>query len=135
MAPASSTPWRKGGGPRNTSPVFWQRTAPPSRIRRRCAGGLGPEFYAGFFSPDPTDPNTCRVLWEELPTVSAGDRDRLELPLTLAEFEEALCHMPTHKSPGMDGLTVEFHCVFWDFLGPDLVTVWSESLQSGVLPL
>ncbi|CAM2118743.1 unnamed protein product [Caretta caretta] len=43
--------------------------------------------------------------------------------------------MPTIKSPGMDGLTVEFYCVFWDILGPDLVTVRGESLQSGVLPL
>ncbi|CAM2098369.1 unnamed protein product [Caretta caretta] len=35
----------------------------------------------------------------------------------------------------MEGLTVEFYCLFWDVLGPDLVTVWAESLQSGVLPL
>ncbi|CAM2112541.1 unnamed protein product [Caretta caretta] len=67
--------------------------------------------------------------------VSASDRDRLELPLTLAEFSEALHRMPTKKSPGMDGLTVEFYHLFWDVLGPDLVTVWAESLQSGVLPL
>ncbi|KAG6930803.1 hypothetical protein G0U57_002896, partial [Chelydra serpentina] len=82
-----------------------------------------------------TDPNACRVLWDELPTVSAGDRDRLELPLTLAEFSEAFRRMPTNKSPGVDGLTVEFYRVFWDVLGPDLVTVWAESLESGVLPL
>ncbi|CAM2119537.1 unnamed protein product [Caretta caretta] len=43
--------------------------------------------------------------------------------------------MPTNKSPGMDGLTVEFYRVFWDALGSDLVTIWAESLQSGVLPL
>ncbi|CAM2098171.1 unnamed protein product [Caretta caretta] len=43
--------------------------------------------------------------------------------------------MPTNKSPGMDGLTVEFYRAFWDILGPDLVIVWAESLQSGVLPL
>ncbi|CAM2098769.1 unnamed protein product [Caretta caretta] len=43
--------------------------------------------------------------------------------------------MPTNKSPGMDGLTVEFYCVFWDVLSPDLVTIWAESLQSGVFPL
>ncbi|CAM2096997.1 unnamed protein product [Caretta caretta] len=35
----------------------------------------------------------------------------------------------------MDGLTVEFYHLFWDILGPDLVTVWAESLQSRVLPL
>ncbi|CAM2116010.1 unnamed protein product [Caretta caretta] len=76
-----------------------------------------------------------RVLWEELPTVSVSDQDWLELPLTLAEFSEALCRMPTNKSPGMDGLTVEFYRVFWDVLGPDLVTAWAESLQSGILSL
>ncbi|CAM2106011.1 unnamed protein product [Caretta caretta] len=43
--------------------------------------------------------------------------------------------MPTNKSPGTDGLTVEFYRVSWDVLGPDLVTVWAKSLQSGVLPL
>ncbi|CAM2100967.1 unnamed protein product [Caretta caretta] len=97
--------------------------------------GRARDFYTSLFSPDPTDPDACGVLWEELPTVSVGDRDRLELPLTLAEFSEALRRMPTNKSPGMDGLTVEFYRAFWDILGPDLVTVWAESLQSGVLPL
>ncbi|CAM2106800.1 unnamed protein product [Caretta caretta] len=92
-------------------------------------------FYASLFSPDPTDPNACTVLWEELPTVSVDNRDRLELPLPLAEFSEAHSHMPTNKSPGMEGLTMKFYRVFWDVLGPDLVTIWAESLESGVLPL
>ncbi|CAM2106671.1 unnamed protein product [Caretta caretta] len=35
----------------------------------------------------------------------------------------------------MDGLTVEIYRMFWDVLSPDLVIVWAESLQSGVLPL
>ncbi|CAM5144299.1 unnamed protein product [Natator depressus] len=43
--------------------------------------------------------------------------------------------MPTNKSPSMDGLTMEFYRAFWDILGPDLATVWAESLQGGVLPL
>ncbi|CAM2098572.1 unnamed protein product [Caretta caretta] len=97
--------------------------------------GRARDFYTSLLSPDPTDPGTCRVLWKELPTVSMGDRDQLELPLTLAEFSEALHRMPTNKSPGMDGPTVEFYRAFWDILGPDLATVWAESLQSGVLPL
>ncbi|CAM5093569.1 unnamed protein product [Eretmochelys imbricata] len=97
--------------------------------------GRARNFYTSLFSLDPTDPDACRVLWEELPTVRVGDRDRLELPLTLAEFLEALRRMPTNKSPGMDGLTVEFYCAFWDILGPDLATVWAKSFQDGVLPL
>ncbi|CAM2106407.1 unnamed protein product [Caretta caretta] len=106
---------------------------PLTDLEEMC--GRARDFYISLFSPDPTDPGACRVLWEELPMVSVGDRDRLELPLTLAEFLEALHHMPTNKSLGMDGLTVEFYRAFWDILGPDLVTVWAESLQSGVLPL
>ncbi|CAM2099406.1 unnamed protein product [Caretta caretta] len=97
--------------------------------------GRARTFYTSLFSPDLTDPSACRVLWEEFPKVSASDRDRLEMPLALAEFLEALRRMPTNKSPGMDRLTMEFYHVFWDVLGPDLVTVWAESLQSGVLPL
>ncbi|CAM4560367.1 unnamed protein product [Caretta caretta] len=97
--------------------------------------GRACDFYTSLFSPDPTDPGACGVLWEELPTVSVGNRDQLELPLTLAEFSEALRRMPTNKSQGMDRLTVEFYHTFWDILGPDLATVWAESLQGGVLPL
>uniref|UniRef100_A0A674IM21 Reverse transcriptase domain-containing protein n=1 Tax=Terrapene triunguis TaxID=2587831 RepID=A0A674IM21_9SAUR len=54
---------------------------------------------------------------------------------TLGPERLSLRRMPTNKSPGMDGLTVEFYRVFWDVLGPDLVTVWAKSLQGGVLPL
>ncbi|CAM2105621.1 unnamed protein product [Caretta caretta] len=97
--------------------------------------GRARDFYTSLFSPDPTDPGACKVLWEELPVGRVGDRDRLELPFTLAKFSEALHRMPTNKSQGMDGLTVEFYRAFWDILGPDLATVWAESLQGGVLPL
>ncbi|CAM2105791.1 unnamed protein product [Caretta caretta] len=53
----------------------------------------------------------------------------------VGKFLDPLCLMPTNKSPGMDRLTVEFYRVFWDVLGPDLVTIWAKSLKSGVLPL
>ncbi|CAM2120073.1 unnamed protein product [Caretta caretta] len=35
--------------------------------------GRARDFYTSLFSPDPTDPGACRVLWEELPRVSVGD--------------------------------------------------------------
>ncbi|CAM5160502.1 unnamed protein product, partial [Natator depressus] len=126
-------PGEKEGAKKHVTCLLAEDGTPLTDPVEMC--GRARAFYAGLFSPDPTDPNACRVLWDELPMVSVGDRDRLELPLTLAQFSEALRRMPTNKSPGMDGLTVEFYRVFWDVLGPDLVTVWAESLQSGVLPL
>ncbi|CAM2104916.1 unnamed protein product [Caretta caretta] len=97
--------------------------------------GRASAFYAILFSPDLTYAEARRVLWTELLTVSASYQDWLELPLSLAEFSEALRRMPTNKSPSMDGLIVEFYRVFWDVLGSDLVIVWAESLHNGVLPL
>ncbi|CAM2097000.1 unnamed protein product [Caretta caretta] len=121
------------GAKKHVTCLLAEDGAPLTDLVEMC--GRACDFYTSLFSPDPTDPGACRVLWEELPTVSVGDRDRLELPLTLAEFSEALLHMPTNKSPGMDGLTVEFYCAFWNILGPELAIVWAESLQGGVLPL
>ncbi|CAM2119825.1 unnamed protein product [Caretta caretta] len=42
-------------------------TDPVEMCGRAC------DLYTSLFSPDPTDPGACRVLWEELPTVSVGD--------------------------------------------------------------
>ncbi|CAM2106017.1 unnamed protein product [Caretta caretta] len=71
--------------------------------------GRAKTFYASLFSPDLTNAEACRVLWTKLLMVIAGNRDQLELPLALAELLEALRLMPTNKSLGMDGLTVEFY--------------------------
>ncbi|CAM2112452.1 unnamed protein product [Caretta caretta] len=103
------------GAKKHVSCLLAEDGTPLTEPAEMC--GRDRAFYASLFSTDPTDPSACRVLWEELPMVSASDRDRLELPLTLAEFSEALRRMPTNKSPGMDGLTVEFYHVFWDVLG------------------
>ncbi|CAM2103840.1 unnamed protein product [Caretta caretta] len=121
------------GAKKHVTCLLAEDGAPLMDLVEMC--GRARDFYTSLFSLDLTNPGACRVLWEELPTVSVGDQDRLELPLTLAEFSEALHRMPTNKSPAIDGLTMEFYCAFWDILGPDLATVWAESLQSGVLPL
>ncbi|CAM5138902.1 unnamed protein product [Eretmochelys imbricata] len=42
-------------------------TDPEEMCGRAC------DFHTSLFSPDPTDPGACGVLWEELPTVSVGD--------------------------------------------------------------
>ena len=42
--------------------------------------------------------------------------------------------MALNKSPGLDGLPVEFHLTFWDILGEDLVEVFNESFSKGCSP-
>ncbi|CAM4671350.1 unnamed protein product, partial [Caretta caretta] len=61
----------------------------PEEMRGRARA-----FYANLFSPDLTNADARRVLWTELPTASVGDRDRLELPLSLSG--RALGSPPSH---------------------------------------
>ena len=42
--------------------------------------------------------------------------------------------MANSKSPGSDGLPMEFYVAFWDLLGVDLVNVFNSSLEPGLLP-
>ena len=71
--------------------------------------------------------------------------DDLELSLNDLEREEceglfikeellfALKSLPTGKSPGSDGLPVEFYSAFWESLGDLLVSIFNERFCLGVL--
>ena len=54
--------------------------------------------------------------------------------LTLDEVHSALLGMARNKSPGSDGLPMEFYLHSWDVLGADLVDVLNASLDTGLLP-
>lgn len=43
--------------------------------------------------------------------------------------------MENGKSPGIDGLPIEFYKTFWPVLREDLLVVFDESLTNGFLPL
>lgn len=43
--------------------------------------------------------------------------------------------MENGKSPGIDGLPIEFYKTFWPILREDLLVVFDESLINGILPL
>jgi len=54
--------------------------------------------------------------------------------LTHSECLNAIKKMKPNKSPGLDGLTIEFYAKFWELLGEFLVSVYNESYENGVLP-
>ncbi len=43
--------------------------------------------------------------------------------------------MESGKTPGMDGLLVDFLKTFWSEIGVDLLEVFNDSLLKGGLPL
>ena len=51
--------------------------------------------------------------------------------MTIDEISFAVKNMNTNKSPGPDGLTVEFYRKLWDILAPHLVLVFNSCFQAG----
>lgn len=59
--------------------------------------------------------------------------NNLEKEITEEEVKVALFQMNKNKSPGLDGLTVEFYQTFWETIGPDILEVFNYCFQSGSL--
>ncbi|KAG6937910.1 hypothetical protein G0U57_007758, partial [Chelydra serpentina] len=62
---------KKRGAKKHVTCLLAEDGTPLTDPAEMC--GRARAFYASLFSPDPTNPNACRVLWDKLPTVSMGD--------------------------------------------------------------
>ena len=60
-------------------------------------------------------------------TLSPDQRDSCEGELTLSELTSSVNSLSLNRSPGLDGLTVEFYRHFWHLLGPLLLQVACEN--------
>ena len=92
-------------------------------------------FYADLFSCGNIDLQSQNELFSHVTArLSDSESSSCEGPLTLAEVAEALRRSNRNKSPGPDGLTVEFYAHFWEKLGLPLVDVFNQGLERGELP-
>ena len=62
-----------------------------------------------------------------------GENEHTKVFLSLEELTQALQPANRNKTPGPDGLTVEFYSAFWSSLGPLLVEVFNDSFCAGEL--
>ena len=84
------------------------------------------DFYANLFLflCDEIDLSIQQELFSNLSfRLSKVDRDNCEGLLSLSELTAALGNMSKNKSPGPDGLSVEFYSKFWNLLGSILLEV------------
>ena len=92
-------------------------------------------FYSQLFSACPTDPVIQSDMLGRLSlSVPSSDVPLCEGLLSSEEVLLALQGMARGKSPGSDGLPVEFFVKFWDVLGADLDDVFNSSYRDGFLP-
>ena len=93
------------------------------------------EFYSSLFSAAVTDPSEQSDVLDSLSAfLSPAQSELCEGLLPVEEARVAMEGLASGKSPGSDGLHIEFYRTFWDVLGSDLVEVFNASYCSGFLP-
>ena len=65
--------------------------------------------------------------------ISEAQRGLLQADITLQGLHEALTNMHKGRSPGLDGMTVNFYLFVFDDMGPYFLNALMESLRDGTL--
>ena len=93
-------------------------------------------FYESLFTAKATDTAIANSLLSNVfSTLPSTQADLCDGPLSFDECFAALIGMARGKSPGSDGLPMEFYVKFWPILGTDLVNVLNSCYLSGVMSL
>ena len=90
------------------------------------------DFYSSLFSEEPVDLSFQNdLLFSHSRHLSPHQASLCEGVVTIDESSFAVKNMNTNKSPGPDGLTVEFYRKFWNLLSPYLVRVYNACFEAG----
>ena len=71
----------------------------------------------------------------DLKTLNDEEAGRCEGLLTIKECAEALNKFQNNKTPGSDGLTIEFYRLFWDAIGHFMVDSFNYAYEHGHLSI
>ncbi|KAK3557706.1 hypothetical protein QTP70_034952 [Hemibagrus guttatus] len=103
----------------------------PTEIRKQTV-----RFYSKLYSSERSGAQIVEGSFlKDLPKLSEQAARELDRELTLAELHKALQGMENGRSPGIDGLPVEFYKAFWAVIGQDVLEVLRDSMNVGQLPL
>ena len=69
----------------------------------------------------------------ETPNLNEVDKLSLDEPISKQELYETVLSMKHNKSPGFDGLPVEFYIVLWKDISDMLLSSFNFSLQNGLM--
>ena len=94
------------------------------------------EYYGKLYTarPEANEGAITQVLSYLSDKLSAPMKDSLSATLSLGELHKAMMEMQTGKSPGPDGIVLEFYRIFWDMLGAEYLAMLEEGIAQGRLP-
>ena len=81
-------------------------------------------FYSDLYTQRPTDPAQQTYFLDQLTAhLTPAQALSLDQPITSDELYFTLQHMNLNRSPGCDGLPIEFYKTFWPSLAPEMTAL------------
>ena len=93
------------------------------------------EFYSKLYANDDNiDADIQNMFLDCLPKAITGEKsEALNKPFELHELKKAIVCMSKNKSPGIDGIPVEFYQQFYDVIAQDLLAVYHEIYKNNLM--
>ena len=96
-------------------------------------------YWRNIFDKRDTDRDAQDRIMKYIKSfVSTADRELLDLPLTQDEIRQAILQAKRMKSPGIDGLPIEFYSILLnngcDFIVDWLLKIFNQAQRKGELP-
>ncbi|KAJ1167418.1 hypothetical protein NDU88_007809 [Pleurodeles waltl] len=93
------------------------------------------DFFGDLYSEKRSDGDQAEKFLSGIPRkVSTPAREVLNAPLTLVELHLTVKYFKSGKTPSSDGLLIDFYISLWNLVGPDLLELYEEMEQEGVMP-
>ena len=94
--------------------------------------GIAEKYYTKLYAKSRTNSGKqTQILRNVQHKLSAIDRQKLDDPLTLEQIEKALWSLANGKSPGPDGITVEFYKTFWYLIKDKFLSYINQAKLTG----
>ena len=86
-------------------------------------------FYSNLYTSNKCNQEDMIAWFDNLEpenVLSEKDSQCCEGKISMIECKEAILKMKKNKSPGLDGICIEFYKTFWPIIGKLLVEVYNE---------
>ena len=88
------------------------------------------KYYQSLYTAEVTNLDDQNWLLEQLGRPLTHDREKLcDGPVTPHELKLALTNMANNKSPGPDGIIIEFYKIFWPLLSENLTAIFNNTFD------
>ena len=87
-------------------------------------------FYKELFTSENVNNDYSFFLNNPIKQLSELSKNGLESDITHTEICKAMKLMPNNKSPGEDGITIEFYKTYWNIIGHDMHEVFIKGLNN-----